>query len=121
MTESPSALTMLLSRHTKRREFIAGLGSTVAWPVVARAQQRMPMRRIGVLMTNAADDPVGAAQNAAFAQGLQQLGWMIGVNVRVDYRWGASEADLRRKFAAAASRFGSILADVALTKIKSLM
>jgi putative tryptophan/tyrosine transport system substrate-binding protein len=84
----------------RRREFIAGLGAAATWPLVAGAQQRIPMRRIGVLMASTADDPVGAAQNAAFAQGLQQLGWMIGANVRVDYRWGASEADLRRKFAA---------------------
>ena len=76
MTEPPSPLRMLLSRHTKRREFITLLGgAAAAWPLAARAQQAERMRRIGVLMDLAADDPEGQARIAAFLQGLQQLGW----------------------------------------------
>jgi putative tryptophan/tyrosine transport system substrate-binding protein len=63
----------------KRREFIAGLGSAAAWPVVARAQQQPErVRRIGVLSTLASDDPDGRAQIEAFLQGLAQFGWTDG-------------------------------------------
>ena len=58
------------------------------------------MRRIGVLMTTTADDPDGQARNAAFLQGLQPLGWTVGRNVRIDYRWSADNADDTRKYAA---------------------
>ena len=58
------------------------------------------MRRIGVLMTCAADDPEAQARIAAFLQGLQQLGWTVGRNVRIDYRWGAGDADRIRRHAA---------------------
>ena len=71
----------------KRREFITLLGGAAAWPLAARAQQGERMRRIGVLMTSAADDPEGQARVAAFLQGLQQLGWTEGRNVRIDTRW----------------------------------
>jgi hypothetical protein len=72
----------------KRREFITLLGgATVAWPLAARAQQPEPMRRIGVLLATAADEPESQARLAAFLQGLQQLGWTDGRNVRIDYRW----------------------------------
>jgi putative ABC transport system substrate-binding protein len=62
----------------RRRQFIAGLGSAAAWPVVARAQQPERMRRVGVLMSQAADNPEGQARIAAFLQALQQLGWTEG-------------------------------------------
>jgi len=62
----------------RRREFIAALGGAAAWPVVARVQQPERMRRIGVLMSQAADDPVGQARAKVFQQGLQQLGWTDG-------------------------------------------
>src|SRR5215510_8450881 len=89
MTTRPlSALTMLLSRHTKRREFIMLLGGAAAWPLAAGAQQRERMRRIGVLTPFAADDTEGHGRLTAFAQGLQQLGWTVGQNLRIDYRWG---------------------------------
>jgi len=75
MTQPPSPLTMLFSRHTKRREFITLVGGTAAaWPYVARAQQAERERRIGVLMSVAADGPEGQARLTAFQQGLQQLG-----------------------------------------------
>jgi putative ABC transport system substrate-binding protein len=85
----------------RRREFIAGLGSAVAWPLVARAQQgAQRMRRIGVLMSQPANDEFGQIYLSSFAQALQELGWTIGRNVRVDYRWGAGDNDLFRKYAA---------------------
>jgi putative ABC transport system substrate-binding protein len=82
----------------RRREFIVGLGAA-AWPVVARAQQSA-MRRIGMLMNLAADDPEIQARLAPFLQGLQEVGWTVGRNVRIDYRWGAGDPDRIRRFAA---------------------
>jgi ABC-type uncharacterized transport system substrate-binding protein len=85
----------------KRREFITLLGGAAAWPLVARAQQQGErMRRVGVLMNLTADDPETSARVTAFAQGLQQLGWTAGHNVRIDYRWGAVDADHSRRYAA---------------------
>jgi putative tryptophan/tyrosine transport system substrate-binding protein len=84
----------------KRRQFITLLGvAAVAWPFAARAQPDR-MRRIGVLMAFASDDPEGQARLAAVAQGLQQSGWTVGQNVRVDYRWSGGNADNMRKYAA---------------------
>jgi putative ABC transport system substrate-binding protein len=83
-----------------RRELIAALGGAAAWPLAARAQQSERMRRIGVLMSIAADDPEGQSRLAAFQQGLQQLGWIGGRNVEIDTRWGAGGADRIRKYAA---------------------
>jgi putative ABC transport system substrate-binding protein len=79
----------------KRREFIRIFGGAVAaWPLAVRAQQRLgQMRRIGVLMTAAADDAGGQVWYAAFVQGLQQLGWEVGANVRIDTRWGAGDTE----------------------------
>src|SRR5262245_27427482 len=89
MTESPSPLSMLLSRHTKRRAFITLIGGGAAWPLGAHAQQREPMRRIGVLSAQPADDALSQARNAVFLQGLGELGWSVGRNLQIDYRWGA--------------------------------
>jgi len=78
----------------RRREFVAAFGCAVAsasWPLAVCAQQRM--RRVGMLNTLAADDPESSLRIAAFAQGLQQHGWTSGGNVRIDYRWGANDAD----------------------------
>ena len=72
----------------KRRQFITLLGGAAAWPRAARAQQGERMRRIGVLMNSSADDVEGRARLAAFLQGLQQLGWTEGRNVRIDIAWG---------------------------------
>jgi hypothetical protein len=70
----------------KRRESITLLGGAAAWSLAARAQQAEQMRRIGVLINLAADDPVGPPRITAFAQGLQESGWNVGRNVRIDYR-----------------------------------
>ena len=84
----------------RRRKFISLLGgAAVAWPLLAGAQQGERMRRIGVLMITAADDPEGQARISAFLQGLHQLGWTDGRNVRLDYRWTAANADEIRKYA----------------------
>jgi putative tryptophan/tyrosine transport system substrate-binding protein len=84
-----------------RRNFITLLGgAAAAWPLAARAQQRERMRRIGVLMSLAADHPESQGRNAAFLQGLQELGWTVGRNVRIDYRWGAVNPERIRKYAA---------------------
>src|SRR5499427_7233764 len=85
---------------TTRREFIALLGGAAAWPLAAHAQQGERMRRIGVLMPSAADDPEFQARITAFLQGLAQLGWLDGRNVRIDTRWGVADADRVRKYAA---------------------
>jgi putative tryptophan/tyrosine transport system substrate-binding protein len=88
-----------------RRRFVTLLGSAAAWPLVARAQQPADqMRRIGVLINLAADDPEGHARITAFAQGLQEAGWTTGRNVRIDYRWGGAGADAMAKYAASWSR-----------------
>jgi putative tryptophan/tyrosine transport system substrate-binding protein len=84
----------------RRREFILALGGAVAWPLAARAQEGGRMRRIGVLMAISEDDPESHARLAAFAQGLQQLGWTIGQNIRIDYRWAGSNPDDLRENAA---------------------
>jgi putative ABC transport system substrate-binding protein len=84
-----------------RRNLIALLGAAaVAWPRAVRAQQGAAMRRIGVLVPAAADDPVWQARLAAFYQGLALLGWTIGRNVRIDVRWGTPNAAEIRKHAA---------------------
>jgi putative ABC transport system substrate-binding protein len=90
---------MLLSRHTKRRAFIAALGGAAAWPVAARGQQRERMRLIGVLVPATADDLEFQVRLAAFHQGLQQSGWTIGRNVRIDTRWATTDAAQIRRHA----------------------
>ena len=84
----------------ERREFITLLGGAAAWPLAARAQQGERMRRIGVLLDFAADDPEGQARLAAFVQALADLGWTDGRNVRIDSRWGATDVDRIRRHAA---------------------
>ena len=81
----------------RRRDFITLIGgAAAAWPVVVRAQQHDGARRIGVLMHLAPDDREGQARFAEFLLGLQLLGWTDGRNVRIETRWGASDADRRR-------------------------
>src|SRR5215472_6175990 len=84
-----------------RRELLVALGgAAAAWPITARAQQPERIRRIGVLLNITADDPESQTRLAAFAQGLQSSGWIIGQNVRVDYRWGGGSAEAMSKHAA---------------------
>ena len=83
----------------RRREFITLLGGAAAWPFAARAQQPERIRRIGVLTNLVADDPESQARVGAFLQGLQEFGWAVGRNVRIDYRWGGGDADRTRRYA----------------------
>src|SRR5262245_13901107 len=83
----------------RRREFITLLGGA-AWPAAARAQQSDRMRRIGVLVAVAADDPEGQARIAAFREALQQLGWTHGRNAQIEIRWSSGNDETRRRHAA---------------------
>ena len=84
----------------RRRQFITLLGGAAAWPLAARAQQGNRVRLLGVLMNTNADDPEGQARIAAFHQGLQEWGWTLGRNARIDVRWGVIDADNSRRYAA---------------------
>jgi putative tryptophan/tyrosine transport system substrate-binding protein len=84
----------------KRRKFITLLGGAAAWPLAARAQQGERVRRIGVLVSMLESDPRGLEYITAFAQGLAELGWAVGRNVRIEYRWGAGDLDRFRRYAA---------------------
>jgi putative ABC transport system substrate-binding protein len=85
----------------RRREFITLVGgAAAAWPLAARAQQSRRMRRVAALMPYTANDPQSQNRNAAFLQGLQQLGWIVGENLQIDYRWSEGNEDDTRKFAA---------------------
>ena len=84
----------------RRRAFITLLGGAAACPLAVRAQQAERVRRIGVLLSLSADDPQGQARLMAFVQGLQQLGWTDGRNMRIDARWSGGNADDARKYAA---------------------
>ena len=80
----------------RRREFIALVSATAAWPLAARGQQPERMRRIGVLMARAANDPEGQMQAAALQRGIEQLGWSPGRNIEIEYRWLAGDAKIGR-------------------------
>src|SRR5205809_1933271 len=83
-----------------RREVISLLGgATVAWPFVALAQKPDRSRRIGVLMSLGENDPEGKAQLSGFTQGLADLGWSDGTNLRTDVRWGGGDVNKIRTFA----------------------
>ena len=84
----------------RRREFITLLGGAIAWPLAVRAQQGERMRRVAALMPYSANDPQAQNRNAAFLQALQQLGWTVGQNVQIEYRWSAGSEDDARKYAA---------------------
>jgi putative tryptophan/tyrosine transport system substrate-binding protein len=89
-----------MASYVERRKFLATIGgAALAWPFAARAQQGERMRRIGVLMNGAATDEAQSYM-AAFVQGLRQLGWVEGQNLRVDIRWNAGDAALARTYAA---------------------
>jgi len=78
----------------RRRDFIKGICVWTASPLAARAQQREQIRHIGVLSGVSADDAVAQARNAAFLQGLADLGWRVGRNVQIDFRWGFDTAQI---------------------------
>jgi len=84
---------------SSRREFITLIGGAAAWPLAVRAQQGERVRRVGVLMNLAADDPEGQTRIVAFVQGLQQSGWTDGRNIRIDTRWAAGDADRFHRYA----------------------
>src|SRR5215211_7834025 len=83
----------------RRRKFIGLLGGAAVWPLGARAQQPESMRRIGVLHSFAETDSEAQAWDAAFRQRLDELGWIDGHNIRIDYRWGAGSIDRMQLFA----------------------
>ena len=102
----------------RRRDFITLLGGAAAWPLAARAQQPRQMRRIGVIMFSAADDPESQVRVAGFLQGLAELGWTVGQNVQIDYRWGSqNDPDRVRRDAADVLALGPdiVLADTGST------
>jgi putative tryptophan/tyrosine transport system substrate-binding protein len=84
----------------RRREFIGLLGSAVAWPLYARAQQSQRVRRVGVLMNIPAADPEAQLNIRAFQQRMQDLGWSVGRNLQIDHRWGPSDDNRFRQQAA---------------------
>jgi putative tryptophan/tyrosine transport system substrate-binding protein len=83
----------------KRRQFIAGLGSAVAWPVVGRAQRGDRVRRIGMLMPGDENDPAYRPRISAFTQSLADLGWTDGRNIRIDLRWRGDDINRIRALA----------------------
>jgi putative ABC transport system substrate-binding protein len=100
MTESPPPLTMLLSRHTRRREFIALVGGAVAWSLAARAQQPERLRRIGFLHGPAENDPEAKARVAAFQEELGTLGWTVNRNVKIEHRFSGGDIGRIQAFTA---------------------
>jgi len=103
----------------RRRSFITLIGGAVAaWPLAARAQQGERMRRISVLMNLSADDPEGQARIAVFHQGLQEWGWTLGRNARIDVRWGAVDAYNSRRYAA---ELVALMPDVILAAASAAM
>jgi putative tryptophan/tyrosine transport system substrate-binding protein len=85
----------------RRRDFIKVIAGSAAatWPLLARAQQGERARHIGVLITTPENEPNGQARFAAFLQGMQQLGWSDGRNLRIDIRWGGNDAKIRKNAA----------------------
>jgi putative ABC transport system substrate-binding protein len=101
-------------RALKRREFMTLLGgATIAWPLAAHAQQPERIRLIGVLSVFAKDDPEGTVRDAAFQRTLADLGWTVGRNVRIEFRWTEGDTDRLRKYAA---ELVALAPDVILTQ-----
>jgi putative ABC transport system substrate-binding protein len=84
----------------KRREFIGLLGGAAAWPLSVLAQQPEPMRRVGILITTAVNDPDGQSRLASFLKELESLGWADGRNIQFRILWGAGNPEDFRKYAA---------------------
>jgi putative tryptophan/tyrosine transport system substrate-binding protein len=103
----------------RRREFISLIGgAAIAYPLAARAQQSSQMKHLGVLMNETADNPEAQNRFAAFLQGLQEAGWAVGRNLRIDIRWGAGDVDRLRRYAA---ELVSLAPDVILGQGSSTM
>jgi putative ABC transport system substrate-binding protein len=100
----------------RRRQFITLLGGAAAWPVAASAQQPERLRRIGVHMGFASDDPEGMVRVGAFLQGLQELGWALGRNVQIDYRWASDGERIRTS----AAELVALAPDVILIAVAAL-
>ena len=84
----------------RRRDFINTVGAAAAaWPLSVRAQQLEQIRRIGVLMNIAENDPEAAVRISALVQALKERGWIVGTNIQIDYRWAAGDSNLYRKYA----------------------
>jgi putative ABC transport system substrate-binding protein len=84
----------------RRRDFINSVARAVAtWPLSVRAQQLEQIRRIGVLMNIAENDPEAAVRVSALVQALKERGWIVGTNIQIDYRWAAGDSNLYRKYA----------------------
>jgi putative ABC transport system substrate-binding protein len=96
----------------RRRDFIALVSGAIVWPRAVRAQQGERVRRIGVLMNLAAEDPLTIARANALTQGLYALGWIEGRNMHVDYRWADGKADLFHRYA---QELAALAPDVILT------
>src|SRR5262249_45391399 len=100
MNRPQSSLNMLLSRHTRRREFITLLGGmAVAWPLTVRAQQTDRRRRIGGLMANPESDPEFQGYLTAFREELRKLGWTEGRNIEIDTSRATADVDSMKRFA----------------------
>src|SRR5215831_10206027 len=113
MIRPSSPLTMLLSRHTRRREFITLLGGGAAgWPLAARAQQAGKLPTIGFLGTATATASGWTTWTAAFEQRLRELGWIEGRTVAIEYRWGEGR---RQRFADIAAELVRLKVDVIVT------
>src|SRR6516164_11837381 len=84
----------------RRRDFInAVAGAAAIWPVSMHAQQPEQIRRIGVLMNIAENDPEAAVRVSVLVQALKERGWIVGTNIQIDYRWAAGDSNLYRKYA----------------------
>jgi putative ABC transport system substrate-binding protein len=110
----------------RRRAFIAGLAgaaaSSVSWPLAVRAQERERVRRIAVLVPAAADDPIFHVRLGAFLQGLQQAGWSIGRNIRIDTRWAtANAAEIRRHAAELAAQAPEVVLAFSGTAVSAML
>src|SRR5215467_10265276 len=90
---SQSKESLAGGKAMRRRDFLAGLGVTAASPFAARGQEPERPRRVGVLIFSAENDPVTAIRTTALRDGLQKLGWTEGVNLQIDYRFGAADPD----------------------------
>ena len=102
-------VVVLMAHHVRRREFIALVGGAAAWPLGVRAQQAALVRRIGVLMFNSENDPQAQIRIKALEGTLQKLGWAVGRNLLITYRWAEGETDRFRIHAADLVRRGEDL------------